>query len=120
MTDTTPTPARSEDVEAHHVSASDENLKQAIAEVEGALAKLYAATAPKDDGNVEAHAARILSDEDLQQAVTAVGNALAQLRGLQASRTDDVEAHSARGFSHENIKVTIATLTDALEKLRAL
>jgi len=70
------------EVEAH-AFMSDENLKQAIEEVEDALASLkdFEARRDPDDSEVEAHA--FMSDESLKQAIERLEGALVRLRDLQ-------------------------------------
>jgi len=71
------------DVEAHRFHGySDENLKQAIAQLEDALASLRALEPQAaEDADVEAHRT-YWSDESLKQAITQLENALAELRKL--------------------------------------
>ena len=62
---------------------SDENLKQAIAEVENALAALR--TLDGDDAEVQGHGYK-WSDEDLKEAVTSLSDALEALKAIDTQR----------------------------------
>jgi polyhydroxyalkanoate synthesis regulator phasin len=77
-----------DDVQGHSASWSDENLKQAIAEVEDALAKLRDLDAPGDD--VQGHAS-MYSDETLKQAIESLSEAVASLRNLGPRKSEDAE-----------------------------
>ena len=72
------------DVEAHRSYYSDENLKQAIQQVESALDALrQVAAQQEDDADVEAHRS-YYSDESLKQAIQQLEKAL---RGLTRPST---------------------------------
>jgi hypothetical protein len=93
---------------------SDENLKQAISEVEDALSKLRDLGTHDD---VQGHAFT-WSDENLKQAISEVEGALAKLREF-GSTGDDVQGH-AFTWLDENVKQAIESLTGALASLREL
>ena len=69
------------EVEAHHVGWSDENLKQAVAKLEDALAALRELETKGEDAEVEAHHVG-WSDKNLKQAVAQLEQALEQLRNV--------------------------------------
>jgi hypothetical protein len=72
--------ADGDEVEAHHMF-SDERLKQAVTQVESALAGLRQLSTPPPDGDeVEAH--HMYSDERLKQAVTPAPGVVAALGSL--------------------------------------
>ena len=73
-----------EDVAGHKLSWSDENLKQAVSELEGALEALLRLDRPSEDAEVEGHG-RMLSDENLKQAVTKLEDALEALLQMSSS-----------------------------------
>jgi hypothetical protein len=102
-----------DDVQGHSRYVSDETLKQAIAEVQGALARLREL---EDGDDVQGHS-RYMSDETLKQAITEVQGALARLRELEDG--DDVQGHS-RYMSDETLKRAVTSLTGALGTLKAI
>jgi hypothetical protein len=114
--------ADGEDVEGHLMRWSDQELKQAVAQVEDALAALRELeTGPAGGEDVEGHASRGWSDRELKQAVAQVEDALAALRELETvpvGADEDVEGHAVR--SDERLKQGITALTDALDTLKAL
>ena len=72
-----------DDVTGHGYRWSDENLKQAVTQVQSALETLRSMGAD-EDAEVEGHALR-WSDEDLKQAVKSLSDALESLKAIQAN-----------------------------------
>jgi hypothetical protein len=87
---------REPEVEGHLLRGhSDENLKQAVAEIENAIEKLRALLAA-NQSEVEGHLLRGHSDENLKQAVAQIEDAMEKLRALLAAAQADVEGHPLR------------------------
>jgi hypothetical protein len=81
-----------DDVEGHGLWASwsDERLKQAISQVDDALARLRELQVTSGDGeDVEGHALRApsRSNEQLQQAISSLENAQEGLRSVGTTRS---------------------------------
>jgi uncharacterized protein YacL (UPF0231 family) len=77
-------PSGRDDVEGHAYSWSDENLKQAISQIQDALQVLRQLEPSQAEDDVEGHAYS-WSDENLKQAVSRLENALAALRALRTT-----------------------------------
>jgi hypothetical protein len=77
-------PPGQDDVEGHAYGWSDENLKQAISQVQDALQVLRQLEPTHDQDDVEGHAYS-WSDENLKQAVSRLENAVAALRALRTT-----------------------------------
>ncbi len=82
MTEQTRQELGGEDVAGHGYRWSDENLKQAVTQVQSALETLRSMGAD-EDAEVEGHALK-WSDEDLKQAVKSLSDALESLKAIQA------------------------------------
>jgi hypothetical protein len=78
-------PSGQDDVQGHSSSWSDENLKQAISQVQDALQVLRQLEPTQaEDDDVEGHGYS-LSDKNLKQAVSRLENALAALRAVRTT-----------------------------------
>ena len=77
-------PSGQDDLEGHGYGLSDENLKQAISQVQDALQVLRQLQPTHDQDDVHGHISS-WSDENLKQAITRLENALAALRAVRTT-----------------------------------
>jgi bacterioferritin-associated ferredoxin len=110
------------EVQSHALSrryVSDEQVKQAVEQVQSALALLREI---ETDPEVQSHALsrRYVSDERVKQAVEQVQNALALLRELDTDAEVESHALSRHMISDDRVKQAVEEVENALALLRQI